>query len=83
MIVSMTPSEGNYRACFFDEGDVNHRMVPVVCWALVEITLPNTTGEPVREYYRQIHGMVLGESGVVDAESVPGFQGYRESIRTK
>ena len=81
MIVSMSVSDGSYKACYFDEGE--DRMVKVVCWALVEITLPNTTGELIREYYREIHGMVLGESGIVDAESVPGFRGYRESIFTK
>ena len=83
MIVSMSSSGGKYKACYNHEGDANHRMVPVVCWALVEVTLPNTTGEPVREFYRVIHGMVLGESGIVDAETVPGFCGYRESIFTK
>lgn len=83
LIISMTPSDGAYKACYFDEGDANHRMVPVVCWALVEITLPNTTGEPLREFYRAIHGMVLGESGIVDAETAPGFRCYRKSIFTK
>ena len=82
MIISMSPSDGTYKACYNNhEGE--DRMVKVVCWALVEVTLPNDIGEPVREFYRVIRGMVLGKSGVVDAETVPGFCGYRETILTK
>jgi hypothetical protein len=31
----------------------------IVCWAVIELLLPNTTGEPIQRTRREIHGMVF------------------------
>lgn len=56
-IQSICAATEGYRALYKKSAGPMYR--DVVCWAVIEHLLPNTTGEPVQRTRREIHGMVF------------------------
>jgi hypothetical protein len=70
-IVQIIPADG-WSATYRPDEPESEILVPLVCWALVELR-PARTGEAV-----VVLGMIADGKGTGFADSVPGFTKYAE-----
>jgi len=80
-IKNIIPAEKGWKAEFDNNAEFTIG-VALICWALVEVVSETqdkatATRVPVRFSYTEVHGLIVGESGVVeDAETLKHFKRY-------